>query len=1048
MAILAPPDWQYSPRDPQMDKGPQQSSSSSSTPPQGQPRSHHQQQQTTPQSSSSQQQPPPQPHAPYPFQQQPQGAWTPSIAAPPFYPAAFVYNQQQPSPQGYPQQPGPYFDPANAQLAQWAYQQMMFNAAQQQAAAAAQQQQHQQHDFFQQNQLQQQPFNPFPSGTPPPRPSDNNQSGGSYPGFHPYRRPSRQQSSHSEAPAAVTPDAWRPQPPYSRGDASGSSSSVNSQGRPRTNSNNSNSNGRTGSSRSSPSPVPPSPRDNAPPRMPHHRNASSSSSHSHVSSREASAPPLPSSSSNSASSHSASTSSGSPSPASVAKRPSPLSQGTFTAPPLTPSSSQSSSQKAPSSTTRADRRLSRDDSRRQRSSSPPPPPPRPAAKGKLGHSSSGLKGRLRRALARGGRRRAGDAGRARAATRTRTRTRKRRTDDDESIKASVVNPPKAGSAGKAAPAATSKPKTPALIKSATRKPGLATASALSAPDSPVSTTSAGGGVSPAGAPAPAVPPKKKSRAASLFNSRLNASTDNISLSSTVSSASVMIRKLGSMGRLARRNSLAGITSLFKGGDRRRGEEQGGSDTEGEGEGGDGKKKDGKGKGKDKGGKKEKEREKQERERRERNLKGQGSGSKSGKGEASEASVSHATAELDRASAPGDWSVPASGELTGLSPAAKLARQHTLKSNAEAAAKAKAAAEAAAARSAAAAAASAAGSNGVPTWERNTTTRHGAAGGAAVRVAEDGSLVLVEEPESDEDEYGQGYHNHQQQQQQQQQAWAEDEEDEDEEWGLLGGEEDDTIRVGVDGYGDEEHEPWATDVRRSVERGRQPAKGILKYAGTYDQQSYLADPQHPNLTTRVRSNSYNSHPNQSNELGPLARIPSPDPDHIDGLHRHGPPHSPHTPTNTSNAPPSLPPLAFDSGSPLRVGFDSPQATPTATTFAQAQAHAAALPAPPSIFNHPALNSSAPALTTLGLGHPTPPPLAHRSATAPSKKLAFASNLSVYDTFSASMYDRRSEPATWSRLTPALAQRIKEELNSYKMEEMEVHAASRIHTQFFV
>ncbi len=78
----------------------------------------------------------------------------------------------------------------------------------------------------------------------------------------------------------------------------------------------------------------------------------------------------------------------------------------------------------------------------------------------------------------------------------------------------------------------------------------------------------------------------------------------------------------------------------------------------------------------------------------------------------------------------------------------------------------------------------------------------------------------------------------------------------------------------------------------------------------------------------------------------------------------------------------------------------------------------------------------------------PTLTHRSATAPtSKRLAFASNLSVYDTFSASVYDRRSEPATWSRLTPALAQRIKEELNSYKMEEMEVHAASRIQYVLF-
>jgi len=79
---------------------------------------------------------------------------------------------------------------------------------------------------------------------------------------------------------------------------------------------------------------------------------------------------------------------------------------------------------------------------------------------------------------------------------------------------------------------------------------------------------------------------------------------------------------------------------------------------------------------------------------------------------------------------------------------------------------------------------------------------------------------------------------------------------------------------------------------------------------------------------------------------------------------------------------------------------------------------------------------------------PPTLAHRSATTPAKRLAFANNLSVYDTFPSSVYDRRSEPATWSRLTPALAQRIKEELNSFKMEEMEVHAASRIQYAFFL
>jgi hypothetical protein len=154
--------------------------------------------------------------------------------------------------------------------------------------------------------------------------------------------------------------------------------------------------------------------------------------------------------------------------------------------------------------------------------------------------------------------------------------------------------------------------------------------------------------------------KKRGRAASLFNSRLNASTDNISLSSTVSSASVTIRKLGAMGKLARRNSLAGITSLFK--------------------------------DKDKDGDKDKKAKKKDKK-----------GPFSSKGEASEASVSHVTAELDRMGGGSDWSVDS--DMNGLSPAAKLARHHTLKSNAEAAAKAKATQEAAVAAAAATAEAS-------------------------------------------------------------------------------------------------------------------------------------------------------------------------------------------------------------------------------------------------------------------------------------------------------------------------------------------------------
>ena len=257
--------------------------------------------------------------------------------------------------------------------------------------------------------------------------------------------------------------------------------------------------------------------------------------------------------------------------------------------------------------------------------------------------------------------------------------------------------------------------------------------------------------------------KKKSK--SLFNSRLNRSTDNISLSSTMSSASMVIRKLGNIGKLTRRNSLAGITSLFK--DKK--------DKEG---GEDGKK-----------GKKKKD----------------------GKGQASEPSVSLATAELD----PAEWSP----EMNGLSPAARLARQHTLKSNAEAAAKAKAEQEA----KAKAAAASAQSASGVPgPWEKNTTTRQAESshGKGLTRISEDGSKVLVEDDDSDSEEGhgGQGgYHQHME-------GWEEDDDD----WGEAQ-DEDVTIRqsLEVTHLDDEEMEPWAINVRRSEERTRKPAKGILK-----------------------------------------------------------------------------------------------------------------------------------------------------------------------------------------------------------------------------
>lgn len=176
-------------------------------------------------------------------------------------------------------------------------------------------------------------------------------------------------------------------------------------------------------------------------------------------------------------------------------------------------------------------------------------------------------------------------------------------------------------------------------------------------------------------------------------------------------------------------------------------------------------------------------------------------------------------------------------------------------------------------------------------------------------------------------------------------------------------------------------------------------------------------------TRNRANSYDTaSPHHHNEPGPLAHLPSSDPDHIDGLQSQDSSSLSHG-NSGSNL---LPPLNLTDISNFS---DSPLVSPSET----------GKPNPNMPYTHPNMNASAP---TLSLMHPADPNTMHRAATTPNpKKITFAANLAVYDTFSAIAYDRRSEPATCNRLTPALAQRIKEELNSYKMEEMEVHTASR-------
>lgn len=81
---------------------------------------------------------------------------------------------------------------------------------------------------------------------------------------------------------------------------------------------------------------------------------------------------------------------------------------------------------------------------------------------------------------------------------------------------------------------------------------------------------------------------------------------------------------------------------------------------------------------------------------------------------------------------------------------------------------------------------------------------------------------------------------------------------------------------------------------------------------------------------------------------------------------------------------------------------------------------------------AMNVSAPVLNTIRNPLESISVNAHQGQHHKlQKKCSFASNLSVHTTWPAIVYDRRAEPATCNRLTPQLAQSIKEELNAFKV-----------------
>ncbi|KAJ5948342.1 hypothetical protein N7466_001357 [Penicillium verhagenii] len=66
-------------------------------------------------------------------------------------------------------------------------------------------------------------------------------------------------------------------------------------------------------------------------------------------------------------------------------------------------------------------------------------------------------------------------------------------------------------------------------------------------------------------------------------------------------------------------------------------------------------------------------------------------------------------------------------------------------------------------------------------------------------------------------------------------------------------------------------------------------------------------------------------------------------------------------------------------------------------------------------------------------------------AGGRNIVFSPRIQFHETWPSGEYDRRGEIATCNRLTPLLAQQIREEINNFKME-MEVHENSKIYTHF--
>ncbi|KAK4052471.1 hypothetical protein OIV83_002273 [Microbotryomycetes sp. JL201] len=501
-------------------------------------------------------------------------------------------------------------------------------------------------------------------------------------------------------------------------------------------------------------------------------------------------------------------------------------------------------------------------------------------------------------------------------------------------------------------------------------------------------------------PKPGRPPTVAStRKFGLLSSKFNSSTDNLSISSTVSSASMLIRKLGNVGKMARRNSFMNLTKAFKS-----------KDKDGNAVDGDGV-----------------------------DTSGKTTSSKDAKKKSSSigANVSHVTAEVDRA--------PTSTTTSGMSPAAALAKRQQQMYAEQEAAEAAAAAKAERER--------------LEAMNKMLNSSHNRQDSDAVsikssrsfgnwtRSKDDGATASkMLQKEKDKLKKSKG------------RRWGFGSSDGSKADGdsisvTNGPPEDGPVRsssamdyydahrnehvsgievLNTPAYATYSHagliEPSVAESARQAaqkEQRRQarPSRGILKGAGFYSQEDFAVP--RPAFD-RTRASSFDA-PQQQSAPGPSGSVALvgtiPSESQVDGV-------APASTAPRSDAPPPADPHATPLERPtLPHGISAPTAIPLSS----------------SPFSNPALNSSAPTLAHLPKLQPI------RSSSAPGgtgRRITFATSLSVHTTWPANVYDRRAEPATCNRLTPLLAQQIKEELNSYKMEEMDVHPSSRALTHFFV